>query len=373
MDSDEEEDTLPGLVRGSDSEDESDDNDDGRSVSFNSLLTKADAKRLNQTVFQTVDVSAHVNMETQDLATLLAQRKLGLVSPLNEKHQSRYDCLFEERRQWGYLNPLAQPVNRKRMVKGKLAKAFFPLCKLVDPKTLHKGLHRVVPEDSCKNLAGLVSKIEGKKGLISSLTCLETTFTAVSLSRTAVCWDIITRLLSIPLGNGMMDILDTEEKLESWQFALTNALSHVQDEFSQLDILFSNETAKKCVENYEKTLLDLHLERMREYPIAPEEGLFATNFRRSKGSLQQLQASLTLAKVREFEAQHAEKRAKLLGRKNQAANSQNSSKSSKKNKKKKGRKRKRNGKNHSGNNGNNQPSKSSTSEVKPPKKKKKKA
>ena len=287
-DSDREEDIISASEDAGPSDDDAD-----------ALVTKDQAKDLSQYLYKNIDLGQQTNTGSQDLTSMLAQRKLGLSKPLSDVRQARYKHLIDEQRMGTFLQVLRQPVDVSNIVDGKVQRCSIPLPLLVDPHSIHKSLKSVMPDKSITHLHSCVVPVEVQRKILAPLTGCETTRCAIGLARVVKVWDILTRLVTVPLGNCMPQVLDTPEKLGRWQEAVTAALSLISDEFISLDLLFQKRSDKLKVRDFQAGTLQVHLDRMDEYPLKTKATASSRVFSRTKRN--KLEAGLSVSAMRKKE------------------------------------------------------------------------
>lgn len=329
------------------------------------IVSKKEATQLSSWIRDSVDLGTSKSYGKQSMNQMLAQKSLGLSEPLSQARQERYEHLLSKARLGSFLQPLQQPVDKDHIVDGAMQKCEIPLALLLDPHSLHKSFHSVVPEHGFKNIKACIAAIETQKKLLTPSSTAETTFAAIATARLNLSWDVITRLLTPALANSVSVCFDTPTKFQRWQKAVISAMSLITDELTHLDLLYQKKTDKAKVSDFGAGILKIHLERMREFPIKPDDGVssnFFTNHRTAKrvlatsltvGSMKKKEKEFLKTKVAElkkkdfsfykslFSTQQNNRKRK---RESENSNSNNTNQDSKpiKNKKKKNKKRKKN-------------------------------
>ena len=241
------------------------------------IVTKQEASKLAAWIKNSVDLGASKAYGTQNMNQMLAQKSLGLSEPLSQARQSRYEHLLSKAHLGSFLQPLQQPIDQDHIEDGAMQKCEIPLALLLDPHSLHKSFHSVVPENGFPNTKACIAAIETQKKLLSPSTTAETSFAAIATARLNLSWDVLTRLLTPALANSVSICFDTPLKLQRWQKALISAMSLITDELTHLDLLYQKKTDKAKVSDFGAGILKIHLERMREFPIKPDDGV-SSNF-----------------------------------------------------------------------------------------------
>ena len=210
------------------------------------------------------------NISMQDF---LARKHLGLQEPVDASYEARFGVLFEQQDNL-LLRDLEQPLDKRRLIKGKFQKARFAIDKLLDPTQLAKDLPALVGQDELTAFSKRVNDLENKKHILRGLSPLETSFSYMSLARLSVAWRKLTSLCTIPLSDNQDQVLDKVDKLKAFRAGLLATLGIIHYELSGLDLLFHQRNEDER-EIFQKELLNLHLERMQKLPVKPAVSQFA--------------------------------------------------------------------------------------------------